>query len=83
MIPFVFFFVPETKGIPLEDMDKLFDRNLSAHNAHRVVLSQARMDTNARLYNNKGLLDIKDDKVVVENVEDANDGIFVKNDSKV
>lgn len=82
-IPFVFFFVPETKGIPLEDMDKLFDRNLSAHNAHRVVLSQARMDTNARIYNNKGLLDIKDDKVVVENVEDVNDGIFVKNDSKV
>lgn len=39
---FVFFLLPETKGIPLEAMDRLFDKSLKARNAHGVVLSELR-----------------------------------------
>ncbi|SCV00982.1 LANO_0F09538g1_1 [Lachancea nothofagi CBS 11611] len=40
-VPFVFFFVPETKGIALEDMDKLFTKGLSAYRAHQVVMEKS------------------------------------------
>jgi len=36
-IPFVFFLIPETKGIPLERMDELFETK-PAHNAHGRML---------------------------------------------
>jgi sugar porter (SP) family MFS transporter len=41
---FVFFLVPETKGIPLEKMDRLFEPNLPARKAHKVVLAEAQAE---------------------------------------
>lgn len=34
---FVFFLIPETKNIPLEGIERLFDRRLKAREAHAVV----------------------------------------------
>jgi sugar porter (SP) family MFS transporter len=41
---FVFFLVPETKGIPLEKMDRLFAPGLSARKAHKVVLAETHIE---------------------------------------
>jgi hypothetical protein len=41
---YVFFLVPETKGIPLEAMDRLFSRDVPARRAHKTVLSQIRLE---------------------------------------
>ena len=41
---FVFFLVPETKGIPLEAMDRLFSKEYPARRAHKIVLGQMRME---------------------------------------
>lgn len=43
-VVFVYFLMPETKGIPLEAMDRLFDRSLKPRNAHAVVLSELRKE---------------------------------------
>jgi hypothetical protein len=40
---FVFFLIPETKGIPLEKMDRLFEKGLPARKAHKVVLAEVQM----------------------------------------
>jgi hypothetical protein len=34
---FVYFLMPETKNIPLEAIDRLFDRRLKASQAHAIV----------------------------------------------
>jgi hypothetical protein len=34
---FVYFLIPETKNIPLEAIDRLFDRKLKASQAHAIV----------------------------------------------
>ena len=39
-IPYVFFLVPETKGVPLEDMDALFSKELKTWKAHAVVMQE-------------------------------------------
>ena len=39
-IVFVWFLMPETKSIPLESMDRLFDRSLPARKAHKVVMAE-------------------------------------------
>lgn len=41
---FVFFLIPETKGIPLEAMDRLFSNEFPARRAHRIVLNQIRLE---------------------------------------
>ena len=77
-VPFVFFFVPETKGIALEDMDKLFDRRLPAHRAHKIVLGRIRAEAENPRREHKGLYKLDTNKSnQVENIEDAND-LFVK-----
>lgn len=43
-IIFVWFLLPETKGIPLESMDRLFDKALPARKAHKIVLDEIRRD---------------------------------------
>ncbi|KAK6364436.1 hypothetical protein LTS17_012201 [Exophiala oligosperma] len=39
-IPFVYFLIPETKSVPLESMDLLFDKSLSPRKAHKQVMLQ-------------------------------------------
>ncbi|OCT53313.1 putative quinate permease [Cladophialophora carrionii] len=41
---YVFFLIPETKGIPLEAMDRLFSREVPARRAHKTVLNQIRLE---------------------------------------
>jgi hypothetical protein len=41
---YVFFLIPETKGIPLEAMDRLFSREVPARRAHSTVLNQIRLE---------------------------------------
>lgn len=41
---FVFFLVPETKGVPLEAMDRLFSREYPARKAHKQVLAALRLE---------------------------------------
>ena len=41
---FVFYLVPETKGVPLEAMDKLFSREYPARKAHKAVLATLRIE---------------------------------------
>jgi len=40
-VPFVYFLVPETKGIPLEDMNRLFSVQ-PVWKAHATVLAEVR-----------------------------------------
>lgn len=41
---FVFFLLPETKGVPLEAMDRLFSTSLQARKAHKIVLAELRLN---------------------------------------
>jgi hypothetical protein len=41
-MPYVYFLVPETKGVPLEDMDKLFAKDVKPWNAHGKIMAQIR-----------------------------------------
>ncbi|KAI5803690.1 general substrate transporter [Geopyxis carbonaria] len=41
-IPYVYFLVPETKNVPLEDMDKLFEPPNKPWNAHKRVMAEVR-----------------------------------------
>lgn len=43
-VVFVFFLLPETKGVPLESMDRLFSKDLKPWRAHAVILSELRAD---------------------------------------
>lgn len=51
-IVFVFFCIPETKGIALEDMDRLFDPKLPARRAHKVVMAHARHEARFQIDGN-------------------------------
>lgn len=41
-MPYVYFLVPETKGVPLEDMDRLFGKDVKPWNAHAIVMAEVR-----------------------------------------
>lgn len=53
-IVFVFFLVPETKGIPLESMDRLFSSELKVRLAHGIVLKELKDDEEAFRRNVEG-----------------------------
>ena len=42
-IAFVYFLIPETKGVPLEFMDRLFEIHL-ASKAHSTIMAEVRAD---------------------------------------
>ncbi|KAH6665615.1 general substrate transporter [Halenospora varia] len=44
---FVYFLIPETKNIPLEAVDRLFDRKLKASQAHRIVWAELEQEEEA------------------------------------
>ncbi|KAG4432482.1 hypothetical protein IFR05_012022 [Cadophora sp. M221] len=44
---FVYFLLPETKNIPLEGIDRLFDRRLRATDAHRIVWGELKEEEEA------------------------------------
>lgn len=70
-VPFVFFCIPETKGIALEDMDKLFDRRIPAWKAHQHVFKSAQRDAEVVLRDHKDLFKVDSVKNYgVEQVED-------------
>jgi hypothetical protein len=43
-IVFVFFLLPETKGVPLESMDRLFSKELTPRKAHKIVMQELQED---------------------------------------
>lgn len=52
-IPYVYFFIPETKGIPLERMDELFEIK-PAPKAHKIMVSRLNeVDHDAMDYGNE------------------------------
>ncbi|PBP15566.1 quinate permease [Diplocarpon rosae] len=53
-IVFVWFLLPETKGVPLESMDRLFSRELTPRKAHALVLAELKEDEAQFRHNVKG-----------------------------
>lgn len=53
-IVFVFFLLPETKGIPLESMDRLFSKELVPRHAHSIVMKELVEDEEQFRANVKG-----------------------------
>jgi len=53
-VVFVWFLVPETKGIPLESMDRLFSKELPARRAHKIVMEELKVDEEVFRHNVKG-----------------------------
>ena len=58
-IPYVFFLLPETRGIPLEDVDDLFRKGLKPWRAHSVVLAEIKRRTLEREDNVQSLHEVK------------------------
>lgn len=57
-VPFVFFCIPETKGVALEDMDRLFDKNLPPRLANAIVMKEARRGAEEVMKEHNGLFKI-------------------------
>lgn len=53
-IVFVFFLLPETKGVPLESMDRLFSKDLTPRKAHKIVMQDLRDDEEQFRHNVEG-----------------------------
>ncbi|RDW64051.1 hypothetical protein BP5796_10553 [Coleophoma crateriformis] len=53
-IVFVWFLIPETKGIPLESMDRLFAREMPPYKAHRLLMRELMDDEETFRANVKG-----------------------------
>lgn len=81
-VPFVYFCIPETKGIALEDMDKLFDRKNPPRYAHQIVLKQARRDAELLMKGHRGLYKLDTNKSnEVQRIEDT--ALFINDSDKV
>ncbi|KAK9471337.1 quinate permease [Dipodascopsis tothii] len=52
-IPFVFFLLPETKGIPLEEIDFLFAKGVPAYRAHGLVMERLNKESANDSYDDK------------------------------
>ncbi|KAF7545668.1 hypothetical protein G7Z17_g8998 [Cylindrodendrum hubeiense] len=66
-IIFVFFCIPETKGVPLEAMDRLFEVK-PVRKAHSVILEELRLHDEEFRQNIAGV-DLKEEKAATEQVE--------------
>lgn len=64
---FVFFCIPETKGIPLEAMDRLFEIK-PVRKAHPTILEELRLHDVEFRQNAEGV-DLKEDKAAAEQLE--------------
>ncbi|KAH6671692.1 general substrate transporter [Halenospora varia] len=53
-VVFVFFLLPETKGVPLESMDRLFSKDLKPRHAHAIVMKELNEDEEAFRRNVEG-----------------------------
>lgn len=62
-VVFVWFLLPETKGVPLESMDRLFSKDLEPRKAHKVVMAELANDVEQFRQNLEGSnIDIMKDK---------------------
>lgn len=64
---FVFFLLPETKGIPLEYMERLFDPTLAPRKAHSIVMAELQGNEEAV---NQALDPLDAEKAAVEHVSE-------------
>jgi len=63
-VVFVFFLLPETKGVPLESMDRLFGSDLVPRKAHKIVMAELREDEESFRHNVEGSgLDLRKDEL--------------------
>ncbi|KAG4423887.1 hypothetical protein IFR04_003032 [Cadophora malorum] len=53
-IVFVWFLLPETKGVPLESMDRLFSKDLKPRHAHKIILAELKEDEEQFRHNVQG-----------------------------
>ena len=68
---FVFFLIPETKNIPLESIDRLFDRRLTAHKAHKVVWAELQEEEEALRVGLTGNIEKEPHVEMTENVDSS------------
>ncbi|OBT68299.1 hypothetical protein VE03_02236 [Pseudogymnoascus sp. 23342-1-I1] len=62
-VVFVWFLLPETKGVPLESMDRLFGKDLEPRRAHKIVMAELAADVEQFRQNLEGSnIDIMKDK---------------------
>jgi len=66
-VVFSYFLIPETKGIPLEAMDRLFSNEHPARKAHKIVLAELRVEDQDFRRQSVGM-----EKAGVEQLEDHN-----------
>jgi len=59
-IPFIFFFLPETKNVPLDEMNRLFAPGLKAWRANKVVMADVRAIHNTDVYADSPSLDTEE-----------------------
>lgn len=67
---FVYFLIPETKNIPLEAVDRLFDRRLTAHKAHKIVWKELQEEEEALRVGLTTGIEKEPTVEMTENVED-------------
>lgn len=69
-VAFVYFLMPETKNIPLEGIDRLFDRRLKAREAHSIVWKELAEEEEAlRIGLTSGSIEKDTATAEIENVE--------------